>query len=137
MKVLVYAKNKTKPLELLLRVVSRIISANDFKEISSIDALCRQLKNNTITQNNMTLTILLIEDHEELRNLLIMQSQLKETRIILILPDKKLESINMGHALFPRYLDFTDSNFTEVGEVLKKIKDKSHWSSKSEYNNYQ
>jgi hypothetical protein len=126
MKVLLYTRNETKPLELLQRVVSKIISSNDLKKINSIDVLWHQLKNNTITKNNETITILLIADLNELQELLKISKQLKETRIILILPDKEYYTLKLGHTLFPRYLDFIDSNFTEVGEVLKKIINQIH-----------
>ena len=122
MKVLIYAKNKTEPLELLQRVINKVIPHNDLKKITTINALCQQLKNSTITKNNETITILLIDDQYELQELMKMRDQLTETKIILILPDKNPVTVKLGHALFPRYLDFTDSNFSEIGSVLIKIK---------------
>jgi hypothetical protein len=126
MKVLIYAKNKTKPLELLQKVVSEVISPNDLNKINSIDTLCQNLKKNAISQNNKTVTILLIADHDELKDLLNIYNRLAETRIILILPDRNPETIKMGHNLYPRYLDFSDSNFTEIGAVLQKLIVKQH-----------
>ena len=125
MNVLLYAKNNSEPFELLQRVVSRVLSPNGFKIINSINALCQQFKNKTITQNNMTIAILFIDDHAELQDLLQKCNWLNETKNILILPDKEPETIKLAHTLFPRYLDFSDSNFTEIGAVLTKIKQSS------------
>jgi len=122
MKIFIYAKRKTGPLELLQRKIDNIIPHNDVNEFNNIDILCQQLKNNTITKNNKTITILLIDGREELTELIKMHCQLSETWVILILPDKEPETVKLGHRLFPRYQDFIDSNFTEVGEVLKKHK---------------
>jgi hypothetical protein len=50
-----------------------------------------------------------------------MCKRLMETKVIVILPDKEPETIKLGHKLFPRYMDFIDSNFTGINEVLTKI----------------
>ena len=122
MEVLIYAKTITGPLKLLQREIEKVIPHNGIEEFNDINTLCQQLKNSTITKNNETIAILLIDNQNELLELIKMRKQLTETKIILILPDKEPETIKLGHTLFPRYLDFVDSNFTEVGEVLKKIK---------------
>ena len=119
--ILIYAKRKNKSFELLQKVIENVMPSNDIKRFNNIDTLCHQLNNSTITKNNKTITVLLIDDLEELQDLIKMRDKLTETRIIMILPDRDPETIKSGHALFPRYLDFSDTSFTEVGEVLRKI----------------
>ena len=121
MEILIYVKRKTASLELLHREIDKINSYNIVNEFNNFDTLCQQLKNNTITRNNRTIALLLIDDREDLQEVIKKHNQLSETRIILILPDKEPETIKLGHQLFPRYQDFIDSNFTEVGEVLRKL----------------
>ncbi len=121
MKVLIYAKQSSTRLELLRRVIEKVITEDEIKEFNNVNILCKQFKKSTITENYEAITILFIGDRKELQKLLEIHSQLKETRIILILPDKEIETIQSGHKLLPRYLDFIDSNFIEVGEVLKKM----------------
>ena len=121
MEFFLYAKRKTGHLELLHREIDKIIPCIVVHAFNNIDTLCQQLKNNTITKNNRTITLLLIDDREELQEVIKRHDQLSETRIMLILPDKEPETIKLGHRLFPRYQDFIDSNFTEVGEVLRKL----------------
>jgi len=125
MKIFIYAKKITGPLELLQGVVEKVIPLCDIKKFNTSDALCQQLRRNTTSQNYKTITILLIDAQNELQDLIELRPLLAETRIILILPDKDPETIRLGHTLFPRYLDFLDSSFTEVGEVLQKIKQAS------------
>jgi len=65
--------------------------------------------------------VILAEDIYDLRSLFDLKSLLKDIRIILVLPDRTEEIISMGYKLHPRFLSYTDSDFSDVAVVLKKI----------------
>ena len=65
--------------------------------------------------------IILAEDIYDLRSLFNLKNLLKDIRIILVLPDRTEEIVSMGHKLHPRFLSYTDSDFSDVAVVLKKI----------------
>ena len=121
MKIQIYAKDISEPLELLQREIKKIIPRSDMRKFNNVNALRTQLKNNTRTENYEAITILLVNHRNELKELQQITYLLTETRIILILPDKDSDTIKLGHKLLPRYLDFIDSNFNDVGEVIQKL----------------
>ena len=52
---------------------------------------------------------------------LLIRDLLADIPVILILPDRKKETIHLGHKLCPRFLSYTDSNFSDVALVLSKM----------------
>ena len=121
MEIFIYAKKKSGHLRLLLKEIEKAIPGTGIKEFNKLDTLGRQIKNSPITLNNATVTILIISGRNEFKMLKKMCSHITETKIIILLSDKEPETIKSGYSLYPRYLDFIDSNFKEVGKVLTKI----------------
>jgi len=64
--------------------------------------------------------VLLAARSEDLSDLLSIRDLLRDVRIILILPDREANTIAQGHTLRPRFLSYTDSDFTDVLAVLGK-----------------
>jgi len=46
---------------------------------------------------------------------------LAETKIILLLPDRKRATVSKGHNLYPRFLTYMDGDFSDVAAVLQKM----------------
>lgn len=65
--------------------------------------------------------IILAEDIPDLKKLFALRPLLRDIRIILILPDRSEEAVSMGYKLHPRFLSYTDGEFSEIAVVLKKI----------------
>ena len=63
----------------------------------------------------------MVANQEELMDMISMDDSFFGYRIILVLPDRRRETIRKGHKLFPRFLTFMDSDMELVGEVLKKM----------------
>jgi len=68
-----------------------------------------------------SIAVLLTSSTKELSEIIALRGLFLERRIILILPDRKKESISKGHTLFPRFLSYVDSDFRDVRVVLKKM----------------
>lgn len=92
---------------------------NENTEIySTIDTLGKRLRRPSY---NIAVAVLLFSSREELRDVLSIRHLFDNIKIILILPDRKNETILLGHKLRPRFLSYTDGDFKDVAAVLKKM----------------
>ena len=92
---------------------------NENTEIyNTIDTLGQRLSRPSY---NISIAVLLISSREELRDVLSIRHLFDNIKTILILPDRKNETIVMGHKLRPRFLSYTDGDFKDVAAVLKKM----------------
>jgi hypothetical protein len=102
-----------------LRKMIEDVVPNENSEIySTIDTLGKRLCRPSY---NIAVAVLLISSREELRDVLSIRHLFDNVKIILILPDRKNETILLGHKLRPRFLSYTDSDFKDVVAVLKKM----------------
>jgi hypothetical protein len=68
-----------------------------------------------------TVTVLLPSSRKELENLVQYADLFDDQKIILVLPDHGKETIAMGHALYPRFISYTDGDLKDVAVVLRKL----------------
>ena len=68
-------------------------------------------------------TVAIIYPHcnDDLTDILTICDLLSDIRVILILPDHHQETVSRGFKLFPRYVSYADSDFSDVGAVLSKM----------------
>ena len=67
--------------------------------------------------------VIFASSEESLRGIVSLRDFLNDTKIILVLPDEKKDTMAMGFALFPRFITWLDSDLNELGAVLKKMLD--------------
>lgn len=70
---------------------------------------------------NNNVFILMAINREELLKIISLREYLIDIPIILILPDADMSTVKKGHALYPRFLSYMDSDFTDVAAVLNKM----------------
>lgn len=70
---------------------------------------------------NLLAAVLAVSDRQELTELVSITKFLRSTRVILILPDRELETVSEGHALRPRFLTWAARPSGEVIAVLHKM----------------
>lgn len=68
-----------------------------------------------------TIAVLIVKTGEDLIYLRQIRHLLQDVRIILILPDRKAETVAAGHTLQPRFLGYLDDDTEEIAAVLKKM----------------
>ena len=68
-----------------------------------------------------SIAVLAVSNEYELLNLVSIGDLLSDTRTIIILPDRKKDTIRIGYTLRPRFMTFTDSNLIEIEAVLEKM----------------
>jgi hypothetical protein len=116
--LILYTK-KTESFGIKLRVVfESLVSRDEIELHHSIESLRNRLLRTTY---NDGIVVLITDTREELSELLPILYLFRKVRIILVLPDRKPETIKFGYKLEPRFLGFIDQGFTEVKAVLKKM----------------
>jgi hypothetical protein len=75
----------------------------------------------TQSGSSNAVTVLLIASRHELENIVQYADLLCDQKIILVLPDRAQDTLSMGHALYPRYISYTDSDLQDVTIVLRKL----------------
>ena len=78
--------------------------------------------------NNLSVVILVIASRNELIEFNLMSPLFDDMRIILILPDRKKQTLALGVKLKPSFVSYDDSNLQDIVSVLKQIlkKTKEH-----------
>jgi len=102
----------------LRKMIEHVVPNENTEMYSTIDTLGKRLRRPSY---NIAVAVLLISSSEELRNVLSIRHLFDNIKIILILPDRKNETIVIGHKLRPRFLSYTDSDFIDVAVVLENM----------------
>ena len=75
----------------------------------------------TLAGSSNAVTVLLLTCRQELEDLVKYADLFDDQKIILVLPDHARETIAMGHALYPRFISYTDGDLKDVASVLRKL----------------
>ncbi len=102
----------------LRKMIEDVVPNENTEIYSTIDTLGKRLRRPSY---NISVAVLLISSREELRDVLSIRHLFDNIKIILILPDRKNETIVIGHKLRPRFLSYTDSDFKDVAVVLENM----------------
>lgn len=88
-----------------------------FQNFQDISRLLRHL------ENKPRVAVLAAGNRQELDELSSLRPLLRDTQIILMLPDEEVETLSRAHRWRPRFLTYFKGNFTTTGiiSILKKI----------------
>jgi hypothetical protein len=70
---------------------------------------------------NGDIALILASTLQDLNALVANRELFYSLKVVLIVPDRRKETISKGHLFRPRYLSFRDSNFSDVAQVLQKL----------------
>lgn len=118
MNLIIYSKKIDSGESEFQLVFKPLFSKNDIEIFHSIEGLKQRILRTTYDEG---IVILIAERREELSELLPIIHLFRRLRIILVLPDRRPETIKIGYQLEPRFLSFVDKGFSEVRAVLKKM----------------
>lgn len=118
MKVIFYRRSVKGTGGQLQKMMNYLVPKNNMEIFSTVDVLARRLQQSSY---DIVTAVLLIANREDLSGILSVRQLLGSTRVILVLPDRKDETIAMGHRLRPRFLSYSDSDFIDVAVVLEKM----------------
>ena len=102
-------------------------------ELMTLDAemeICRTVENLTLRLSQLSpfpvVAVLCAKTREDLVHLVSIRPQISNVSVILVLPDREEETINMGHSLYPRFLTFMDTELNDLKLVLRRLIVKYH-----------
>ncbi len=118
MKVVLYANGFSGVGERLQNIIEALVPKRQTWICKTVDSLRRKLRR---PMNGVSIAILLAATKEELLVIYSMKELFEGIRIILILPDRKGDTISLGHKLYPRFFSYADGDFRDVAMVLEKM----------------
>ena len=118
MELIFYSPTDGSVEERLRRVVASVNPGWSGEVFRSIDNLAERL---LVPRNDLAIALLLVEKREDIQVLWAMSNLFRNTRIILVAPDRDKETIAAAHLLRPRLLTYRDSDFADVFTVMTKI----------------
>ena len=98
-----------------------IQTQNWYGQVEIYYTLDRFYQRFTRSGSSNAVTVLLIASHHELQNIVQYADLLCDQKIILVLPNRAQETLSMGHALYPRFISYTDGDLQDVTSVLRKL----------------
>jgi hypothetical protein len=102
----------------LQEVINTIVPKEKTEIYRSIESLSRRLQQPT---QNLGIVVLVAGNKEELLEILSIRDLLNNLRIILILPDREVDTIDKGRALYPRFIGYANGHLMDVSAVLEKM----------------
>ncbi len=118
MKFLYYTSINNGPGERLRKIIEPRVKEMELEIYRSIPSLSRRLCQ---PKYDVIGAVLLTGNRKTLLDLLSTREHLSDIPIILILPDSERDTVSKGHKFHPRFLSYVDSDFSDVGAVLKKM----------------
>ena len=119
MNIILYANIKTTEISKRLQnVVESEVSDEQVEILRSLEDLSERVGQ---FPKKIDVAVILIQSKFELFELIALKSLLEGICIILILPNRKKETVSGGLSLYPRFMSFADSDFKDVSAVLEKI----------------
>ena len=106
----------------LKKNIEAVVMADNITLVQDAEKLDRILRK---PLNNVDAAVLLNVSEENLLDILPLRDSLLRIPVILILSDQKSQTLAKGHTLRPRFISYTDSDFTDVRAVLEKLISKS------------
>jgi hypothetical protein len=103
-----------------------IQTQNWYGQVEIYYALKKFYQRFTRAGSSNAVTVLLPASRQELENLVQYADLFSDQKIILVLPDRSKETITMGHALYPRFIGYTDSDLKDVTSVLRRLVGHNH-----------
>ena len=119
MNVVLFASGKNVAVsKRLQKVTESKVPLKHLETIQTIEDLSKRVRR---LPREIDVAVLLAQSNDQLSEFFPLKEFLEDVRIILILPNLERETITKGHLLRPRYIDYVDGDFSNVGTVLEKM----------------
>ncbi|MBW2605024.1 MAG: hypothetical protein JRE28_12030 [Deltaproteobacteria bacterium] len=118
MEVLLYTTETNEAGKRLEKVIKTSLDRLNIRICRTINSLTQKLRQ---PRDGFGIAVLLAHSKESLSEILSLKDLFWNLGIILILPDNETDTISRGHRLYPRFLSYIDSDFSDVAAVLGKM----------------
>jgi len=118
MGLLFYAASKNGAGKRLERMIEGLVPQEDIEIFLTIESFSQRLQQ---FRGDIYLMVILTTTTDELWEVFLIRNLLFDIPLILILPDRKPDTIAKGHKLRPRFITYADGDFSEFAPVLEKM----------------
>ena len=105
------------------RIIESMVSEGEIEIFMTLEGLNKRLRQ---PGRNVSVMVLEASDRKELCDLISIQDLFYDIPIILILPDSSRDTVALGHKLYPRFISYADSEFSDVSLVIRKMIKRPH-----------
>lgn len=120
MALMLYLPEREGPGARLLAIIETVLPPRKMEIYDSIQTLSERLHKPLF---DVKVAVLLASTRGDLAALLKVGDFIWNLRIIMILPDSDPETITRAHMLRPRYIAWTNDDFSNVGIMVKRLLD--------------
>jgi len=118
MRILFFARQDNEAGQRLRDAVQRAVPVNCLESYGSLDDFSRRLR---AAKAENLVSVLLASDRQELEGMQGLKELLKDTHVILVIPDQEERTVALAHRLLPRFLRLKSGDFKDVESVLGRI----------------
>ena len=116
--LIIYKKTRDAAEGQLQVLFESLVSKQNIDIYHSVGSLKQKILRTSYAEG---IVILVAEKRDDLAELVPILDLFRKLRIILVLPDREPETIQIGYQLEPRYLSFIDRGYAEIKAVLQKM----------------
>jgi len=102
----------------LLREIESKIHGHRIEIVQTVQALSNLFRSPMIGRAIM---VMMAESTEQLEELISMGDLMSDLPIFLVLPDRNPATVSIGRRLYPRFVAYVDSDFSDFVSVLSKL----------------
>lgn len=122
MQALFYSPSGDQAGDRLEATLDEILPAGTVETHRSLTGLIQRLRNRS---SDLEVVILMPGSRLELSGVYTILDELRDVRLVLVLPDGEDETIAMAHRLRPRFVTYANGHYFELRQVLQKMLKKS------------
>jgi hypothetical protein len=123
MKIILYANGLKTLGKKLKNMIHKQIAGTQFKNYNSIEHISQTLRQ---PLSNVSIMVLLVSSRDELIQFNLMNTLFDNIKVILVLPDRQKDMLELGHKLKPSFISDVNSNLQDIVSVLEQIKKKEN-----------
>jgi len=102
-------------------VIAKAIPDKELEVLQSVESLFKRLQQ---PLRKPDVAVLHDASRQELTLLLSLTEHLRDLRRVLILPDRNAATVAEGHRLRPRFISDCESDYEEIGMVVRRMVEK-------------
>ena len=118
LKVILYSSNLNGAAARLGTVISSVAAQHAIRLCRTVESLRSEL---CLSGSNEAVAVLLASGEQDLAGIISIRNILINARVIIILPDGRRDTMARAHSIYPRFVSYMDSDFSDVGTVLDTI----------------
>jgi hypothetical protein len=118
MQVLFYAPSGDQDGDRLQRNLDETFPRGNVETHRTLTGLIQGLRNRNA---DLKVVLLMPENRLELSGVYTLLDELRDVRLVLVLPDGEDETIAMAHRLRPRFVTYANGDYSGLRQVLQKM----------------